>query len=53
MMESLKSLDENDDLEACDRLLEIFNLSGVMALSDNFTVAASKCRSNGKHHKSS
>ena len=28
MMESLKSLDENDDLEACDRLLEIFNLSG-------------------------
>ena len=23
----------------------------VMALSDNFTVAASKCRSDGKHHK--
>ena len=24
----------------------------VMALSDNFTVRASKCRSDGKHHKS-
>ena len=22
----------------------------VMALSDNFTVASSKCRSDGKHH---
>ena len=25
----------------------------VMALSDNFTVTASKCRSDGKHPKSS
>ena len=25
----------------------------VMALSDNFTVRASQCRSDGKHHKSS
>ena len=24
----------------------------VMALSDNFTVRASQCRSDGKHHKS-
>ena len=25
----------------------------VMALSDNFTVRVSKCRSDGKHHKCS
>ena len=28
-------------------------LLAVMALSDNFTVTASKCRSDGKHRKSS
>ena len=39
---------ENDNSEACDSILQIDQLWVVVALSENFRVRSSKCRSDDK-----